>query len=492
LHQPSGFAVNIVDAFIHQARLQPTALAACAPGAGQNVISYGRLAAFVNNVGRHALAAGLKRGDTVAIFADDAIFHLALVLGLTRIGVLTLSTRNPVLPTEFPINAVVTERPAVFSNVRRVLVADAGWIEGDGTPAQDAVNSDCGSGDAPARLVLTSGTTGDPKAVALSHENVIRRLQAYDAIFGHRFAVSRRTFLDVGLTTSFGYALTLHVLARGGAVFYRGADAAETMQAFGLYNVECMVGAPSGVAEFLGYYEQSPAFLCPFEVMLASGSLLSQSLSERVRGRMCSHLMATYAATEISPVAAAPAHHIAHIPGAVGYVAPWVNVQAVDHQDRPLKPGAEGLIRLRGHTLVEGYFGNPPGSETIFRDGWFYPGDIGTVTEDRLLIISGREKAVINLGGEKINPETVEMVLLTYPGIRQAAAAGVPNTLGVAEMCAAVVTDAPIDLQAVRSHCARSVPAGFVPVRIVRLPDIPRNEMGRIDRKRLGEILSTT
>ena len=480
--------MHIVSAFLAQARHQPAEPAICAPGTPFNVVSYGRLETMANNIGRHASANGLQRGDVVAIMTGDPIFHLALFLGLARIGAQTLSSSNANFPRELRVDAIVTDNPAAVASRIRTIRADLGWTEGDGKPPDADVVVDFNAGDETARIALTSGTTGDPKAVALSHDNLIRRLQAYDVVFGNRFAACARTFIDLTLVTGFGFALTMHVLSRGGTVFCRGSDAAETMQAFGLYKVQCMIAAPSGVAEFLEYYEQSPSFACPFELMLASGSLLSSTLSERVRSRMCANLFATYAATELSPAAAAPAHQIAHIKGAVGYLMPWVSAQAVDQADRPLKAGEEGLIRMRGHTCVSGYIGNPPGSERIFRDGWFYPGDIGRVTEERLLIISGREKAVINLGGDKVSPERIEAVLSAFPGVKDAAAFGRANELGIEEIWATVVTDADMNMMALRAHCARALPPEFIPVHVSRVVAIPRNAMGRIDRDQLPNL----
>jgi acyl-CoA synthetase (AMP-forming)/AMP-acid ligase II len=348
--------LNIVDAFLFQARHQPTALAVCVPGTLYNAVSYGRLERFVNNIGCRALSAGLKRGQVVAITAKDPVFHLALVLGLTRIGVATLSTSSRDLPSNFSIDAVIADDPINVRTVEQVLVADRTWIMGPGHAPAGASDAEYGGGSAPARIVLTSGTTGAPKAVLLSHEMVLSRLQAYDAAFGNVVPSCSRTFLDLGLTASFGYTWALHILTRGGAIFLRGTDPAETIQAFELYNIQCMIAAPAGVSEFLDYYERSPDFRCPFEVMLASGSLLSRSLSERVRARMCSNLLATYGSTEISPVAAAAAYRIADINGAVGYIAPWVQVQAVGDDGQPLGSGEEGLIRMRTH-LRQGLLG---------------------------------------------------------------------------------------------------------------------------------------
>lgn len=482
--------MNIVDAILFQAKHQPMALAVCAPGSRYNIVSYGRLAAFMKNIAARAAATGLRRGDIVAVYAADPVFHLALVLALTKLGATTLSPGSYRVPDDVPIDAVVCDAPRKFADARQVIVADGLWTMDAGAPSVGAFDDSPDSAGSAARIVLTSGTTGDPKAVALSHDMMIRRLHAYNSAFGNVTPASSRVFLDLALAASFGYTWALHILTRGGAIFFRGADPAETMQAFDLYKVQCMIAAPSGIAEFLDYYERSPDFTCPFQVMLASGSLLSRALSERVRARMCSNLLATYGSTEISPVAAAAAHKIANIKGAVGYLAPWVSAQSVDKADRPLPAGTEGLIRMRGHTCVDGYLGSAEESRKFFRDGWFYPGDLGTVTDERLLLITGREKAVINLGGDKVNPETIEAVLGSFPGVVHAATFGRPDDLGVERIWAFVTGASDLDLDAIRAHCAAKLPQLFVPVKIFQIKRMPLNAMGRIDRASLPDALS--
>ena len=86
-----------------------------------------------------------------------------------------------------------------------------------------------------ARIILTSGTTGDQRAVALSHDLIWRRIQTYDYAFGNRFPACARIFVDVGIAANSGYLWPIYVLSRGGTVFVRGSDPAETMQALSLY-----------------------------------------------------------------------------------------------------------------------------------------------------------------------------------------------------------------------------------------------------------------
>ena len=480
--------MNIIDGFLLHAKHQPTAPAICAPGWDFGLVSYGRLLAFANNAAVHALAAGLKRGDIVAIFAKDPVFHWALVLGLTRIGVVSLSTTNPSLPIELRIDAVLTDVAARFQNAGRIIQVDQSWVEGDGHPP--AVDDEHDSSSL-ARIILTSGTTGDQKAVPLSHDLVLRRIQTYDFAFGSRVPNCSRVFLDVGIAANSGYLWVIYVLSRGGTIFVRGSDPAETMQALSLHNVQCMVASPAGMAEFLDYYERSPAFLCPFQVMLSVGSKLATSLSERVRARMCSHVVHGYGATEGNPVAGGYVHQFGQIKGAVGYVTPGMIVQTVDDAGNVLKPGGEGHLRFRGDKCVAGYLGNPPGSEKFFRDGWFYPGDIGAVTADSVLIVSGRSKTIIDLGGDKINPEVIETVLLSFPGVVHAVAFGRANALGIEEVWAALESRSEIDPQSVRAHCARQLSLQMVPVRVFRLPAMPRNAGDKIDRGQVTKVVES-
>jgi acyl-CoA synthetase (AMP-forming)/AMP-acid ligase II len=477
--------VNTVETIFHHARHHPTALAFCAPGTRYNIVSYGRLTHFINNVARHAIESGLQRGDIVAVAVGDSIVHWAMLLGLERIGVVTLSIQSSQLPAEFDLAAVLTDRADGFAAARRVIRINEQWLE-EGGGVEPSVAMERG-GSALARLIMTSGSTGEPKAVPLTHDLIMLRTHSFGVVWGNRVSPCARTFVDVGVAANIGYLWPVYVLTQGGAVFLRGGDAAQTMQAFNLYNVQCMVAAPSGMAEFLDYYEKSPAFACPFEVMVSVGSMLARPLAERIRARMCSHLVSGYGATEGNPVASAPMYQIAHIPGAVGYVVPGMEVEAVDDADRPLGNGREGLIRFRGERCVDGYFGETPGPE--FRGGWFYPGDLGSVTEDNVLIVSGRKKVIIDIGGDKISPQAIEAVLLTFPGVVHAAAFSRFNTLGLEEVWAAVSGRADLSADSLRAFCATKLAQPFVPVRIVPVAEMPRNPAGKVDKPKLLKLL---
>jgi acyl-CoA synthetase (AMP-forming)/AMP-acid ligase II len=202
---------------------------------------------------------------------------------------------------------------------------------------------------------------------------------------------------------------------------------------------------------------------------------------------MCSHLVSVYGSTEASITATAPVHEIDRMAGAVGYLTPGVRAQIVDRDGVVQPPGHEGLLRIRSEFAVDRYLGEPPGSERVFRDGWFQPGDIATLDAEGLLAITGRDKNVLNLGGDKISPEVIEAAVGEFPGIAEVAVTSLPNAVGNHEIVAIVVGNGEIDLKALGHHCAERLSPQFVPAHFAMTDRLPRNDMGKIDRPQLTE-----
>ncbi len=475
--------MNIVEPILFHCRTQVAVAAMCAPGHALPLVSYGRLEQFIYAIAAKARAQGLGPGNVVALMIEEPILHAAFILGLAYLGAETVSVRDTNLPAELKIDAVIADKSLIFGNARRVILADMNWLAGDGRAPDPGTPPATGA----CRIILTSGTTGHPKGVAFSHDMLIERIARHTWTFGRTVATCSRIFIDPGLGTAIGFLFWLYTLAKGGTAIVRGPDAVETMQAFTLYNVQAMVASPAALAEFVGYYDSAPALTAAFEVVLSVGGLMPRALSERVRARLCSSLIACYGSTEANIVATAPAHAIVDTLGAVGFVTPGVTVGIADRSGNALPAGQEGLVRIRGPFTVEGYRGDAQGG--AFRDGWFYPGDIGRLTPERLLVLSGREQAVLNLGGDKVSPERIEQALASCPGVQQVAAFAVSNAAGIEELAVAVVA-ASFDAEALRRHCARELPPAFVPGRFIRIADIPRNDMGKIDRRRLAEELA--
>lgn len=479
--------MNIVDPILAQCRFQPDAPALCAPGEPHATIAYGQLGKLINNVARHAERAGLRRDDTVALYVQDMIGHVVLILGLAKAGVATVSGRGPDLPPEIKVDAIVADIEGGLPSGKRIIRADAAWMEGDGTPL-DAKRALPG-GDAVCRIVFTSGTTGEPKGVAFTHRMAAERAARFDYLGGNILPASLRTCVDLGLTTSLGYLHLIYGLTRGGLVVLPGGSHRNAMNACDFYGVQYWIGSPGGLADLFAFYEAEKGRRCNFRGMLAGGSLLLKPLSDRVRARICANLVSAYGSTETNMVATAPAYVTAEISGAVGYLTPGMIVETVDGSDQPLAAGAEGVIRIRGPYNVKGYIGAPDETARAFRDGWFYPGDIGSLTRDNMLIVSGRQKTVMNIGGDKISPEMIEATLMAFPSVDRAGVRSIANAFGIEEIWAAIASRDGVNESQLHSYCQGLLPPTFVPRRFVRVDAIPMNEMGKVDRGRLTEVL---
>jgi acyl-coenzyme A synthetase/AMP-(fatty) acid ligase len=478
--------MNIVDPILFQCARQPPVPAICVPGAGIGLISYRRLELSIHNFSRRLHALGLPDRSVVAISITDVIFHAVAVLAAMRLGMIPLSVRGEV-SVRFKIDAVISDTPCPFANMGRIVPVDLSWTEGEGHPLAPHLLPQIKAGD-PCRLILTSGTSSAPKAVALSH-NQARDRATRHLIFGNRIGNCSRIYCDVPISSSLGFQFLIYTLSRGGTVFFSGESFATTLPALEEYKVQCIISSPGGHETLLRWFDTVPSYQTNLDVIYSGGDILSRSLSDRLRSRVCSHLVAAYGSTEAGNVAIAHAHEIAEIPRAVGFVLPGVAVQIVDSSGTILQPGQEGQVRVRSECGVDGYFGDPEESRKVFRDGWFYPGDVGSLSPEGLLVITGREHAMLNLGGEKLSPEAIELVLAQFPGVAEAAILSLPNVYGNNRVCAVVVAGQGVDEQALRAHCAARVARQFVPEKYFFVDTLPRNEMSKLDRRRLQEMI---
>ena len=485
-HTTSCPGMNIVEPILFQARYQPGAPALCV--LGRQVVSYAVLRVQMNNVARRATACGLKRGSIVALATDDPLLEAALILGLTQAGIATMSV-GMVPPVGLRIDAVISATKPSFAPAAQHLVLDESWISGDGAPIERAPVFPP-EHDEVCRIVLTSGTTGGPKAVALTHRQVMARNARFEYLFGSRLPTLSRIYMGLSLASSLGYYFLPYVLGRGGTIFFRGASIENALRMFEVFRIEAMLASPSALAQLLAVCDQNPSSEVHFDTVLSSGGLLPRSLVERIRPRLCSHLITAYGATETTISATAPAHRIAHIEGAAGFVTPGARIEIVDKADRPVPAGTEGIVRIASEFAVDRYIDDPAESAQVFRDGWFYPGDLGSLTPDQLLIISGRQHNILNMGGEKIAAEKVEAVLASYNGVRQAAVFVATSTAGVQEVWAAVVCPETFDAEKLREHCRAALPRHFVPAHIVSLDVLPVSAMGKVILPRLREMIT--
>jgi acyl-CoA synthetase (AMP-forming)/AMP-acid ligase II len=479
--------MNIVEPIVFHAKIQPEAPALCTPG--NDVVTYAALAAQMNNVARRAISVGLSRGSIVALSIPDQLTHSVVILGLTQVGIIPVSVGMQKPPGGLKIDAVLSTTNYPFAAQAPHHPFDFTWIMGDGRPVETSRDA-ASESDETCRIMLTTGTTGEPKAVALTHKLAMARNARFQFLQGRHLPSCSRIFMNVGLATAVGYYFLTYFLGRGGTLFFRGENIENALRSFRTLRVQAMMAFAGNLPHLLEICDRDPSCAFHLDTIFCGGSALSQAMHDRVRPRLCTHMLCRYGATETGTSAAAAAQCITHIPGAMGYVVPGATVEIVDESDRRLPIGSEGIVRIANEVAVDHYIGDPVASAQCFRNGWFYPGDLGSLTPDNMLIISGRVNSVLNVGGGKMAAEKLEAVIAAFDGVSEAAVVIVESENGNDEVWAVIPRGETVDADSLIAHCRKRMPPAFVPKRVVTLDELPLNARGKLDRARLKQIVT--
>ena len=171
-----------------------------------------------------------------------------------------------------------------------------------------------------------------------------------------------------------------------------------------------------------------------------------------------------------------------------GIISPDVKLEIVDTDGVILPRGEVGFVRYSKQDMPKKYFNSEEATNEFFKDGFFYPGDLGFINELGNLRLAGRANDVINLGGVKIRPESVEEIALRVPGVTDAAAFPLIDSKGVRRLALAYVAEPGFDLQVLEDSCQKELRAISV-AKFVEVEIIPRNENGKIPRSKLPELI---
>ncbi len=476
--------MNFVDMILHHARLTPQTLAIAIPNvsATYRQIGQGILAAE-----RRLAEAGAKQTDLVGIAVDNPIGHMIVMCALMRLGIPTISLRGtgdgPI--DRIGVTLIIKDGPAQLDTSARTMMIDDGWFSGP------ALASGGGRGFANAgaacRIFLSSGTTGIPKAIVCSAADIDSR--ARTSVIVLSVGDWERMLCMPPLTTFYGFVMVTTALSMGRSMFF-APNAAAALPMIASHRIDSIAGSTQQLQVLMDVQAQMQISCASLRQIRVGGSMLTRAYLDQVRARLCSQVFLGYGATEVGTVAYAMADRVRNVDGAAGFVVPWAEIEIVDEQGAPCRPGQDGAVRIRAEGQSPSYdLPGKPVPSNDFRDGWFYPGDRGRFTEEGILVITGRTEYVINAGGVKLAPELIEEALQSHPDIADAGALGIANAAGVEELWVAVVPRRDIPAEAIVDYMRQRDPK-MVPRHVKFVPSIPRNELAKVARDTLRRQLT--
>ncbi len=472
-------------------------------------LSYGGLAAQVEETGRALQALGVAAGDSVAIVvpngpeAASSFFGVACHAAAAPLNPAyradefefylgDLDARALIVPkgSETPALAIAQRRGIPILEISPREPAGSFSIDGAGRAAGAARTP--GASDT-ALLLHTSGTTSRPKLVPLSHRNLIASARHIRDTLGITAADRCLNIMPlfhihglVGVTTT--------SIGAGASVFCPpGYNALKFFGWLTESQASWYSAVPTMHQANLARASHNRASLEAQRLRFirsSSSSLPSRVMQELEKAFGCP-VIESYGMTEASHQMTSnrlpPGKRKA---GSVGVAAgPEVRLMAADGSFAA--PGDDGEIVIRGPNVTAGYVNNPKANAETFRDGWFRTGDLGRFDGDLYLTIEGRLKEIINRGGEKISPREVDEALMAHPAVAQAIAFAMPHAKLGEDVAAAVVLreGAAADERSLRDFLAGRLADFKVPRRIVLLDEIPKGATGKLQRIGLAQKL---
>jgi malonyl-CoA/methylmalonyl-CoA synthetase len=491
-HEPDPAALRaelaagtLAEAFAAVAAQRPDALALEIDG---TAVTHGELDASAARVGGFLRCRGVEPGDRVLLCAPTSKALVVAYLGILRVGAtampcdaaLTAAELAHLLEDGEPAAAFVApdarERLAEVGEVKTVVAMDAlEALEGEAVIAEP----DPG----PAMLAYTSGTTGAPKGVPLTHANVLASTRGVvkawqwsaDDVLVHALPLSHQHGLS---------GVHLSLLCGSRAVVFSRFDPAALTGAIAEHRATVLFAVPAMYERLDAWDGIGDADLGSLRLAVSGSAPLSPAVAERVQRWLGQLPLERYGSTEAG-LDVSNAYDGPRRPGRVGWALPGIEVRL---------DGEDGEILVRGPQVFGGYWRRPDATaEALTDDGWFRTGDLGRLDEgDGSLEITGRSKELIISGGLNVYPREVEAALEDHPAVAQVAVAGVPSERWGEEVVAFVVPAGDLDGDALIAHARERLSAYKCPKRVVALDELPVNRMGKVRRDALAGMADPT
>jgi acyl-CoA synthetase (AMP-forming)/AMP-acid ligase II/acyl carrier protein len=340
-----------------------------------------------------------------------------------------------------------------------------------------------------ALVLLTSGSTGRAKCVPLTHENVCTSArdicQSMQLTEKDRCLAMWEQYHVGGLVD-----LLLAPLASGGAVICTGGfNAREFYRLLVDSNPTWFQCVPTTLSELLFHAGRHQLDPTPNALRLirSVAASLPPSIKEQAESLFSVPVIQTFGMTEAGPlITSTRLGPPVGKPKSVGFSC-GPEIRILGPTGETLSTNEIGEIAIRGPNVFSGYENDPVANQHSFRDGWFLTGDIGFLDHDAELFLTGRTKHMINRGGEKVNPQEIDDALMLHPAVAAAAAFPIKHNRLGEDVAAAVVLDAPVDVETLRRYLTSHLAPFKIPAHIEIVSELPRTSVGKIDRLALAQ-----
>jgi acyl-CoA synthetase (AMP-forming)/AMP-acid ligase II len=329
---------------------------------------------------------------------------------------------------------------------------------------------------------FTSGTSGAPKVLLFTHAQLHDNSLASALAIGMDAQDRQMAALPWPSLVAMRHMMRAHAVGAA----YVGVELSETREELALdlarHGVTRLSLSPWQLRRLLGSPAPASA-MPPLRSLQTIGAFAAPEEVEAARAANTPNVFVGYGCNEIGSVSLlAPGQAL---PGCVGTLVPGMQWRVEDEHGQALPAGATGALGFRAAWMCTGYEAHPEATRRHFRNGWFFPGDVGCVDAQNRVWLRGRNTEVINYGGLKIWPEDIETVLKRHPAVADAAVAGVPDPMAGQLAVAFVVVRGQLTDHELRDFCAQYLEPARIPRHFFGLRAIARNAAGKALREQM-------
>jgi long-chain acyl-CoA synthetase len=470
---------------------------------GGEVVTYAQLNEQADRIAASLLRLGLQPGDPVGLCAPNSIDWIAFYFGALKAGAVAV-TFSALLAGDELKRLVAHAKPRLLFTQENKLaqmeaLKEAGSLEQLICPGGDLNLShltapDPGSfktlnrerSDA-AAILYTGGTTGLPKGVMLTHENIL--FSSWSVAYYERSSQNDQSLCFMPFNHVFGqiHILNATLLSCGCLEIIPAFDLDRILEALESNRITKFYAVPTVYIRLLavkGLEQRLGRLRYCFSAAASMAVEIVKEWKERTRLAIAE----SYGMTEAMPVTYNHYYPERHRVGSVGQAVHGVEIQIRDASGRLLAPGEEGEICIRGPNVMKGYLNNPEGTSAAFwEDRWFRSGDIGRFDADGYLFIVDRLKDLIITGGENVYPREVEEALYQRPEVEECAVVGLPDREW-GERVAAFIVLKPgqvLEPDAVKSFLKERLASFKVPKELVAVSELPKSPTGKILKREI-------
>lgn len=463
-------------------------------------ISYSELGTMVERFSSFLFSEGIGKGDVVSILLPNSIEFVVSFFALSNLGAISVPVNTAYKKEEVSYYIDHSRTKLLLTSDQSLSVAEEisaeaeisfAIVKGNGSKWN---NSDESPATMPETLIkpedeaiylYSTGSTGKPKRVSRTHKNLVALADNHTETVG--WSCEDRILFTVPISHTYGFGNFISSIKIGASIYVTADfNRNKVLDLIERESITVFPAVPLMLDVLARTYLSKPKDLSSLKLVISAGAPLPEKVFHGFYEKYGIYPRQLYGSSETGVISINLGEDIEKTYNSVGPHVKNVVVKIFDENEQELDTNEIGEIAVKSPSMTTtGYFGLPEETAKVFRNGFYFTGDLGKIDKDGFIYIVGRKKLFINISGNKVDPVEVENVLLENPNIKDAAVLGITDSNDIESVKAVVVKKEEISKKDLLDFCRQRIAEYKVPRLIEFRDELPRSPTGKILREKL-------